>query len=67
MRTQIDETLKDFLNIYEDSPTKEAVEYSLLSGGKRVRPLLLLSLLKDYKEDPALGLDVAMALELIQT
>ncbi|NLC04935.1 MAG: polyprenyl synthetase family protein [Erysipelothrix sp.] len=67
MRTQIDETLKDFLSIYEDSPTKEAVEYSLLSGGKRVRPLLLLSLLKDYKEDPALGLDVAMALELIQT
>lgn len=67
MRTQIDETLKDFLSIYEDSPTKEAVEYSLLSGGKRVRPLLLLSLLKDYKEDPALGFDVAMALELIQT
>lgn len=67
MRAQIEEQLNEFLALYEDSKTKEAVEYSLLGNGKRVRPLLLLSLLRDYGADPALGLDVAMALELIQT
>lgn len=67
MRQHLDEQLKEFLNLYEESKTKSAVEYSLLAPGKRVRPLLLFATLNDYGEDPFLGFDVGMALELIQT
>lgn len=67
MKTQLDELLRESLQVYEDSITKQSVEYSLMAGGKRVRPLLLFATLRDYGADPALGYDMAMALELIQT
>lgn len=67
IRQQLDELLSELLNSFDDSTTKDAVAYSLLAPGKRVRPLLLFSILKDYGEAPALGFDMAMAIELVQT
>lgn len=67
MKIQIDETLQELLNEYQSSQVKEASAYTLLADGKRVRPLLMLALIKDFGEDPILGLDAAAALEMIQT
>lgn len=67
MKAIIDEQLTELLTDYLDSDVKAAVEYSLLAPGKRVRPLLMLALIKDYGFDPYLGIDAAAALELIQT
>lgn len=67
MKVLIDEQLQDILSNYEPSQVKESVAYSLLAPGKRVRPLLMLALIKDYGQDPYLGIDVALALEFIQT
>lgn len=67
MKKLIDEQLQEILGNYESSEVKEAVAYSLLAPGKRVRPLLMLALIKDYGHDPYLGVDVALALEFIQT
>lgn len=49
------------------SRTKEAMAYSLMNGGKRVRPQILFALLKDYGFDPKLGYPCACAIEMIHT
>lgn len=43
----------------------EAMRYSLLGAGKRIRPLLVLTTLMQVGEDPRRGLDVACALEMV--
>jgi geranylgeranyl diphosphate synthase type II len=45
----------------------EAMRYSLLAGGKRVRPVLTLATARSLGADPATLLPVAAALELIHT
>jgi geranylgeranyl diphosphate synthase, type II len=45
----------------------EAMRYSLLAGGKRVRPVLALATARSLGADPATVLPVAAALELIHT
>lgn len=49
------------------SRTKEAMTYSLMNGGKRIRPLILFSLLKDYGFDEQLGYPCGCAIEMIHT
>lgn len=44
-----------------------AMEYSSLSGGKRFRPLLVLSTLKALGQEPQAGLDFALAVEMVHT
>ena len=46
---------------------EEAMRYSLLAGGKRVRPVLALATARALGEDPARVLPLAAALELIHT
>ena len=46
---------------------EEAMRYSLLAGGKRVRPVLALSTARALGADPARFLPVACAVELIHT
>jgi geranylgeranyl diphosphate synthase, type II len=46
---------------------EEAMRYSLLAGGKRVRPVLALATSRALGSDPARYLPVAAALELIHT
>ncbi len=67
MKHFIEESLQECLDTLPDSRIKEAMGYSLLGGGKRIRPLLVLSCLKDYEFDPLIGLDAACALEMIHT
>ncbi|PFG05765.1 polyprenyl synthetase family protein [Bacillus sp. es.034] len=46
---------------------KEAMIYSLQAGGKRIRPILLLSVIRAFNQDTGLGLNTASALEMIHT
>lgn len=53
-----------------DTPQKElfeAARYSLLGPGKRLRPLLVLSVLQGYHIPAHLGLDAACAIECVHT
>lgn len=49
------------------SRTRQAMAYSLMAGGKRVRPGLILAALEDYGLDPKKGYGPAAALEMIHT
>ena len=46
---------------------KEAMTYSLVAGGKRIRPILLLAAIRAFQKDPEIGLSTASALEMIHT
>ncbi|MEK3890787.1 polyprenyl synthetase family protein [Bacillus sp. FSL K6-3431] len=46
---------------------KEAMDYSLKAGGKRIRPLLLLSAIAAFDKEPASGLTAAVSIEMIHT
>lgn len=46
---------------------QEAMRYSLLAGGKRIRPVLSLATARALRRDPAEVLPIAAALELIHT
>jgi len=49
------------------APLSEAMKYSLLAGGKRIRPVLLLATAEAFGRDPAQCLATAAALEMIHT
>lgn len=55
------------LNELPQKPLFEAARYSLLGPGKRLRPLLTLSILHGYQIPIKVGLDAACALECIHT
>lgn len=64
---QIEEKLKELLT-FPDSPQEklfEAARYSVLNGGKRLRPLLVLSSCLSFGGDFAAALIPACALELV--
>lgn len=67
LKDEFENYLKE--KVLEGNPhrTKEAMAYSLLGGGKRVRPQLLFATLSGYGMDPALGLPCACAIEMIHT
>ncbi len=48
-------------------PLAEAMRYSLLAGGKRVRPVLCLAVAEGFGHDAVDALPTAMALELVHT
>ncbi|MDR1782462.1 MAG: polyprenyl synthetase family protein [Bacilli bacterium] len=50
-----------------DSTLKASMIYSLLDGGKRIRPLLFLSLLDSYGIDSSKFLKIACSIEMIHT
>lgn len=59
---------EQYLNEYTYGPSGtvlEAVKYSILNAGKRIRPMILLSLLKDYNTEIKLGYSSALAIEMI--
>ena len=65
----IDEYLEEIIEV-KDNPQSviyEAMNYSLLSGGKRLRPVLLLAAYELFKEDYAEALPFAGAMEMIHT
>jgi geranylgeranyl diphosphate synthase, type II len=69
LRSLVDSAL-DRLRFSDAVPTaglEEAMRYSLLAGGKRVRPVLALATARALGADPELFLPVASAIELIHT
>ena len=52
-------------NIHRDNGLKEAISYSLLSGGKRLRPILMLASYSMYNTDYKDILNFALGVELI--
>lgn len=46
---------------------KEAMDYSLQAGGKRIRPILLFATIQAFQRDPVIGMPIAAALEMIHT
>ena len=49
------------------SRVRDAMQYSLMAGGKRVRPKLLLAVLNAYAQEEAIGYPLAAAIEMIHT
>jgi geranylgeranyl diphosphate synthase, type II len=69
LRTQVDDYLAG-LRFSDERGTEgldEAMRYSLLAGGKRIRPVLALATASALGRDPAEVLPLAAALELIHT
>ncbi len=69
LRDMVDDAL-DELRFSAADPTvglEEAMRYSLLAGGKRVRPVLALATARALGADPERFLPVASAIELIHT
>lgn len=64
---EINNRLNCILDKYPDSTVKEAMYYSLKAGGKRIRPVMLLQVIRSYGLDYHQYIDVACALEMIHT
>lgn len=64
---EINEHLTKIINSYPDSKVKEAMKYSLLAGGKRLRPYIFIQVLRSYQIDYHEYLDIACSIEMIHT
>jgi len=65
MKTLIEQSLVRYLDVLPTSTLKEAALYAVKAGGKRFRPLVVLSLIESYGMDPLPYLDVATSIEMI--
>lgn len=64
----LNDELRTYLErLHAPETLKEAMKYSLLAGGKRIRPLLIFATLEAFQKPPSLGLPVACAVEMIHT
>lgn len=65
----IDQRLQQLVqtDVSQFRPLYDSMNYSLLAGGKRIRPILLLAALEALGKDPAPYLDLACALECVHT
>ena len=69
-KCHIESFLKDFYTQFHDLPQNklfEAMEYSLLAGGKRLRPILAMEFCRLCGNDPKKALPFAAAVEMIHT
>ena len=64
---EINKRLKTILNDYPKSKVKEAMLYSLQAGGKRIRPFIVLQVIRAYNQNYHDYIDIACALEMIHT
>ena len=62
---KIDALLAQALSDVQESRVKEAMTYTLLAPGKRIRPLLLFAILDGYDQAKEKGIALACALEMI--
>ena len=62
-----DDLLNEKIDLLPASDTREAMRYSLLAGGKRIRPRLLYETVKGYGKEEHLADDFACAIEMIHT
>jgi geranylgeranyl diphosphate synthase type II len=65
---RIDKLLPTFIEKLNAPETlKEAMQYSLTAGGKRIRPMLVLATINSFNRNESIGLEIACALEMIHT
>lgn len=64
---EINQRLKTILDDYPKSKVKEAMLYSLQAGGKRIRPFIVLQVIRAYNQNYHDYIDIACALEMIHT
>jgi geranylgeranyl diphosphate synthase type II len=69
LRTLVDAALAEYVNFDGGCPDhlREAIQYSLLAPGKRLRPLLVLWACEACRGDRAAALPAACAVEMIHT
>jgi geranylgeranyl diphosphate synthase type II len=65
MKENIQASLVQFVSQLPNSTLKAAALYAIQAGGKRFRPLVILSLIESYGLDPYAYLDVATSIEMI--
>ncbi|CAN1160841.1 Geranylgeranyl pyrophosphate synthase, chloroplastic [Linum perenne] len=65
--TRINKALEDAIPIQRPVKIHEAMRYSLLAGGKRVRPVLCIAACEMVGGDEALAMPMACATEMIHT
>ena len=69
MRSEIEKELAKYIR-KDDCPEKvlnESIEYSLMAGGKRLRPILVLATYRLFKQDIEKCMKYAVAIELVHT
>lgn len=69
-KDRVDQALKQYFSFGDEYPIKglaEAMRYSLLAGGKRIRPTLVLEFCRIAGGDPEAALPVACAIEMLHT
>ncbi|WP_297598128.1 polyprenyl synthetase family protein [uncultured Cetobacterium sp.] len=67
-RELVDTNIERYLNRLEyPLVIAEGMKYSVLNGGKRLRPILLLMILELYGKSLELGLPIAVAIEMIHS
>lgn len=64
---EINNRLNCILDKYPNGTVKQAMAYSLNAGGKRIRPVMLLQVIRAYGLDYHPYMDVACAIEMIHT
>lgn len=67
MINEIEKRLEEIMASYKPSRVQEAMSYSLLAGGKRLRPVFFLEVLRSYGVDYHQYLDIACAIEMIHS
>lgn len=67
LKKEINERLIELLEPVKDGKVKDAMMYSLMAPGKRLRPILFLTVLKSYQIDYHYYIDIACAIEMIHT
>ena len=65
----IDNALESVLQSEEDVPNTlvEGMRYTVFSGGKRIRPILLIAACEAVEGDPEKAMNAACAVELVHT
>ena len=66
-RRAVEETLQSAVPLDVPQPLQDAMRYSLLAGGKRLRPVLLVAAYALIKDDFTAVLPFAAALEMVHT
>ena len=67
MYSEFEQFLSHALDEYPNGSVKEAALYSLMAGGKRVRPRLLFAALEAYHSDASKGYECGCAIEMMHT
>ena len=69
LRDRVDTRLQDYCGHHSDCPVglREAMQYSLLAGGKRLRPILVLLSCEASGGDSDAALSAACAIEFVHT